>query len=119
MLNFWASWDKVSCEQKDSIHAILPKIKKGKLTVINLSLDSNEDEWSSQCKPDTTAWKECCDFKGWNNNAVLQNKIARLPQNILIDNSRKIIQRNIQPQALPDLIEKLIQEKEAQNKKKK
>lgn len=119
LLNFWASWDKESCEQKDSIHAILPKIKKGKLTVINLSLDSNEDEWSSQCKPDTTAWKECCDFKGWNNNAVLQNKIARLPQNILIDNSRKIIQRNIQPQALPDLIEKLIQEKEAQNKKKK
>lgn len=119
LLNFWASWDKESCILKDSLYAKIPKIKKGTLTVINLSLDNDSKAWESHCKTDTTAWKECCDFKGWTSNAIQQNKITSIPQNILIDNSRKIIQRNVIPQELPGIIDKLIKEKEAQNKKKK
>lgn len=111
LLNFWASWDRTSCEKRDSIYTKIKDLPKNKLKVINISLDYNKDNWISACKEDSELWVESCDYKGWSNQLVKQNRINELPANILIDHNRKIIMKNLYGNALYNKVMDLTKKK--------
>ena len=95
LINYWASWNPQSIAARDSLKASLALIPKGKLKVFNVSLDYDRSTWLKHCKPDTENWIEICDLKGWESPLIKQNNILSLPSNILINNRRKILERNI------------------------
>lgn len=51
---------------------------------------------------------ETCDFKGWDNQLVRQNSVARLPANLLIDHSRRILGTGLHGEALKAKLKELI-----------
>lgn len=91
LLNFWASWNTESLVRRDSLANLVKRLPEKKFKILNVSLDYEKDKWLKACKEDTKQWIETCDFKGWGNTIVKQNAIYSLPDNILINNSRKII----------------------------
>ena len=95
LVNFWASWHVKSMETRDSLYAIAKKQPKERLKVLNISLDYDKEQWLKACKNDTVFWTEICSFNGWETTIVKQNNILSLPSNILIDNQRKIIAKDI------------------------
>ena len=95
LINFWASWDKKSITQRDSLAHHIQSLPKKSMRVLNISLDYDKKEWENACKEESSQWIETCDFKAWSNQVIQQNNIKRLPSNILVDKNRKIIATNL------------------------
>lgn len=110
LLNFWASWDKASITTRDSLYETAKKFPEDRFRVLNISLDYEKEKWLDACKDDSKQWIEVCDYKGWGNPIVKQNNINQLPTSILIDRSRKIIDKNLYGTALYTKVEQLIRE---------
>ena len=104
LINFWASWSDNNKTTIDSLYALAQKLPKERLKVLNISLDYDKKQWLATCKKDTTFWTEICSFNGWETPIVKQNNVLRLPSNILIDNQRKILGRNLECSKLADTI---------------
>lgn len=65
---------------------------------------------AEEMQKDSGKWIETCDFKGWNNPIVKQNHIQDIPDNILINNSRKIVATHLPDETLYEKINELIKE---------
>lgn len=112
LINFWASWDNESKVKRDSLYGVLKRLPKDKFRVLNLSLDYNEKAWLSACKDDSEQWIEVCDNKGWETPIIKQQNISRLPANVLVDRSRKILGTNLYGDELCDEVMKLTENKD-------
>ena len=110
LLNFWASWNEESLARRDSLAKFIEKLPEKKFKVLNVSLDYEKAKWLEKCKKDSKKWIETCDFKGWDNPIVKQNHIRSIPDNILINNSRKILATRLSDEALYEKINELIKE---------
>ena len=110
LINFWASWNEESLARRDSLAKFIEKLPEKKFKVLNVSLDYEKDKWLKKCKKDSGKWIETCDFKGWNNPIVKQNHIQDIPDNILINNSRKIVATHLPDETLYEKINELIKE---------
>lgn len=115
LINFWASWDQASRAVRDSLAHIPAELKGEAYRILNISLDYEKEAWLKACKEDTKQWIEVCDYKGWNNQVVRQNKISQLPANILVDQNRKIMGINLYGK---ELQQKVLQLTEADKAKK-
>lgn len=104
LVNFWASWDEQSKVACDSLYKQVKRLPKERIKVLNISLDYNKKEWLKACHTDDDYWIETCNFKGWEAPIVKQNYILTLPSNILINNQRKILAKNIDYKALTDSV---------------
>lgn len=112
LINFWASWNELSKIRRDSLAEQVKRLPKDEFRILNLSLDFNEKSWLSACKDDSEQWIEICDNKGWENQIIKQQNIKRLPANILVDRSRKILGTNLYGEALYDKVMQLTQNKD-------
>ena len=110
LINFWASWNEESLTRRDSLAKFIEKLPEKKFKVLNVSLDYEKAKWLEKCKKDSKKWIETCDFKGWDNPIVKQNRIRSIPDNILINNSRKILATRLSDEALYKKINELIKE---------
>ena len=106
LVNFWASWDKKSIAACDTLQSAVKKLPKERIKVFNISLDYDKKQWLKACKKDTENWIEICNFTGWEAPIVKQNNILNLPSNILINNQRAIIAKNIASKELIDELKK-------------
>ena len=102
LVNFWASWDQRSKVACDSLHKQIKELPKDRVKVLNVALDYDKAQWLKACQKDDDFWIETCNFNGWEAPIVKQNNILTLPSNILINNQRNILARNIYGQALTD-----------------
>ena len=110
LINFWASWNDESMVKRDSLESVIRKFPAGiNFRVLNLSLDYDKDAWLAACKEDGSHWIEICDCSGWENSVLKQQKITRLPANILVDRNRKILATNLYGEAFRDKILQLAQ----------
>lgn len=90
LINFWATWDKESVLQRDSLYRLCEEFGEDDLRVLNFSLDYDKKAWAEACKDDTGQWIELCDAKGWNNSVLEQINVSRLPANVLVSSGRRI-----------------------------
>lgn len=110
LINFWASWDKGSMAERDSLMKSCQRLPKEKFRVVNFSLDYEKKAWLDACKKDTDFWVEVCDYAGWENSLIKQQRIACIPANILISRNRKILATNLYGEELYNKVLQLIDE---------
>lgn len=116
IINLWASWDRRSLIERDSLQAMIATLPPKTAGVLNVSLDIDKQAWISARREDSKQWTEVCDFKGWNTLVAKQNGIQKLPANILIDKSRKILGSNLYGQALKDKLLQLSKQEDSTKK---
>lgn len=107
LVNFWASWDTESKTRKDSLYSLCQRALKNDFRVVNFSLDYQKEAWLENTEKDSEQWVEVCDYKGWDNSILKQQQVHTLPFNILIDQNRKILGRNLYGKALQEKVEAL------------
>ncbi len=105
LINYWASWNAKSVRQCKSLKELLKKLPKGGVKVMNISLDYDKGAWSAACEKDAENWIEICSFDGWETPIVKENDILALPANILVNNQRKILGKNLKEEALADIVD--------------
>lgn len=124
LIHFWASWDQQSMESNAALRPIYRKEQKNKYSKFALwgiSLDTDREKWEKALRQDSLEWEQCCDFAGWNTEAVTLLAIHTLPANLLISPSGKIEGRNLSDAEIRAKVEQITQKekekKEAEKKK--
>lgn len=119
LLDFWATWNPESVSEQDSLVNVLKALKKKNFQIYSISLDMDKEAWLKASGKDTTQWKQVCDFKGWNNPIIKNQKIQELPANLLLDKNKRVIAKDIRGEELIDKVKQLIKEDEEREKERK
>ncbi len=107
LLVFWASWSSPSCE---AVRKILPMVHKQSskgLILFMVSLDRSRDSWMKQVDEIKADGVQVCDMKYWDSPLVETYRINQVPVVYLLDKNGRIIYKNINPDELPAMLEKL------------
>jgi len=87
VLNFWASWSKISRSENKNIVRVYQKYKSNpKVVFVSVSLDTDQTSWKGAIEEDELAWPEhVCDFKKYESPIALKYSVNTLPKIMLID----------------------------------
>ena len=108
LVQLWATWDEASRQRRQELYRLLKEFRPEEFRVVNVSLDYSWKDWQKECRKDTTQWIELCDRKGWDNPIVKQFNVRRLPANILVDKSRKVLATDLYGDSLKEKVLRLI-----------
>jgi len=110
VVSFWASWNYQSTDMQRRLKA--KKEKYGdKLAIISVCLDASP----ADCKRtvvdrDSLKWSTVCDGKMWDSPLIAKFGIGDVPANVVIDQKGNIRDRNLSPQKLDELLDKMLKE---------
>ncbi|MGL5957206.1 MAG: DUF4369 domain-containing protein [Phocaeicola sp.] len=108
LVYFWASWDSESCSLQDSLVSVHQQLKKENFNLYGYSLDMNREEWLHALPTDTLRWKQVCNFTGWEDELIKQQRITRLPATLLIGPDKRIRAKDIVGDSLVTKVKELI-----------
>lgn len=102
ILNFWASWSKLSRTENKSIVRIYQKYKANPNVVfVSISLDTDESSWKAAIEEDEMIWKaHFCDFKKYESPVAKSYKITTIPVIYLINKKGEIVKSSSKSQEI-------------------
>ena len=117
VLSFWASWHPESRLMQDSLQANIKRFAKRPVKFINVSLDSDRDQWLKAIRTDKLGGIHLCDFKGWNGGFVQSTNITSLPKNMILNHTKKLLISDKWGDQLDNYLNKELTKWEEQQKK--
>ena len=85
VLNFWASWDSLSCERVKQMSSLCKHYKADEFTMLNVSLDHDTAQWRRKVLADSILGDNVCDLKMWDNILVKRYDVCSLPYSVLVN----------------------------------
>lgn len=108
LLNFWGSWNSASRIENQELKQIVKAYDNKKLVVINVGLEGRREQWNKAISEDRLTGYNVSDLKFMRNEVAQLYKISAVPQNVLIDETGKIIARNLKGNQLEEKLNSLI-----------
>lgn len=108
LLNFWGSWNSASRIENQELKQIVKGFDNKKLVVINVGLESRREQWTRALSEDRLTGYNVSDIKFMKNEIAELYKISAVPQNVLIDETGKIIARNLKGNQLEEKLKSLM-----------
>lgn len=94
LISFWADWHYDSYTQIQLVHALW-KRHKGQLQTVNISLDTEKNQWKRTVKRDSIPEPNLCDTRGLLSPLVRTFGVHYLPCNILANPQGIIVARDL------------------------
>ena len=105
LVDFWASWCGPCRAENPNVVKAFNKYKSKNFTVLGVSLDQDKAKWLEAIKKDGLAWNHVSDLKYWNNAVAAQFGIQSIPASFLIDQTGKIVARDLRGADLDKFLE--------------
>ena len=106
-IDFWASWCLPCRKQNPELVKLNDRFRSDRFAILSISLDTNRDKWITAIKQDKLAWYHASDLKGWDSEIPRYLGTNALPNNLLIDNTGKIVSKDITIEELSKFIKSL------------
>jgi thiol-disulfide isomerase/thioredoxin len=108
LIDFWASWcGPCRAENPNVVKAYTAFYDKG-FNIVSVSLDDKHEKWQAAIEKDGMPWYHVSGLKGWNEPIALQYGIHAVPDNLLVDESGKILARGLRGVVLYEKLEALL-----------
>ena len=95
MVDFWASWCGPCRAFNPDLVKIYKKYHKKGFEILGVSHDSDHAKWVKGIKDDKLVWPQVSDLKYWDNEVGRMYYVRYIPQNIFVDQTGKIVGRQI------------------------
>jgi len=107
IVDFWASWCKPCRAENPNLIVLYEKWKDKGLEIISISIDKEADKekWLAAIKEDGITWIQVWDDKG---EANKNYGITAIPRTFLIDESGKIVVKDVRGEELNKVVEKIL-----------
>jgi len=109
LVNFWASWSKASRKTNPYFIKSFNQFQNKGFKIVSISLDSDTNLWHQAIKEDgTSAFFQLIDHDGMKSVYLKDFEVDFIPANFLIDNTGKIIAKNLRKDELYNLLATLL-----------
>lgn len=108
LLDFWASWSKLSMEQNVTLKKAWEQFGGRGLRILQVSVDDNRAAWTDAIREDGLEWDHVSDLKRWETPVVDLYGVERIPFNVLIDPAGKIVEIDLHGEELLSKLEQLL-----------
>ena len=105
VVSVWASWSYQSIDMQRHLQSLHKKYGD-KLAVLSICLDGRPADCKQRVERDSLKWPTVCDGRLWDTPLLIKLGLSDVPANLLIDEKGVVIDRNIQPDKLEEVINK-------------
>lgn len=107
LLNFWASWSDESRQMNAKLKPIYQKYRWNGFEIFQVSLDKSKDAWLNSIAEEKLPWRNASDLRYWNSSVATRYNVHEIPSSFLIGKDGKIIETNITPEKLNNLLKEI------------
>ncbi|TVR82056.1 MAG: AhpC/TSA family protein [Chitinophagaceae bacterium] len=112
-LDFWASWCGPCRHENPNLVRLYNEYKDKGFTIFGVSLDNNLKRWVDAINDDGLNWPyQGSQLKGWGCSVAREYQVSAIPATFLLDETGKIIARNLRGIQLENKLKKLFSEDE-------
>ena len=108
LLNFWASWSNLSREENATLLKAWEQFGKMNFRILQVSVDDKLNAWTSAIEEDGLVWDHVSELKRWETPVVDLYGVEKVPFNVLIDPSGKIVETDLYGEQLLSKLEQLL-----------
>ncbi len=109
LIDFWASGCGPCRKENPNIVRAYNRFHDKGLNIIGVSTDTNKENWLNAIENDGLIWTNVCNLKKWKDNEIVQlYALRQQSENLLLDNTGRIISKNIKGEELHRKLEELM-----------
>jgi peroxiredoxin len=108
LIDFWAAWCNPCREENPNVVKIYNEYHKKGFDVFGVSLDNSKEAWVKAIADDKLTWTQVSDLKRGENVAAVLYSVNSIPSNFLLDETGKIIARNLRGDALYNKVNEVL-----------
>ncbi len=108
LIDFWATWCNDCISNNKKLLKVYNRFATKGFRIVQISLDDNHNDLDIAVKRDSLNWIHIVDYKQWESPIIDSFHINSIPANYLIDSKGIIVNQNLTPKELNELLEKLL-----------
>jgi len=114
LIDFWASWCRPCRIENPNVVKVYNKYHDKGLEIISVSLDGSRNQkdpkaaWIKAIKEDNLTWHHVSNLNYFNDPVAKSYNIRSIPATFLLDESGKIVAKNLRGPALENAVSKLL-----------
>jgi len=108
LLDFAASWHGISRSRNPELNKIYKKYKSRNFEILQVCLERNKNQWKNVINTDIINWICVSDIKALDSDIIKLYGIRKLPTNFLLDKHGKIINYNLTPKKLDEVLKRIL-----------
>lgn len=112
LIDFWGSWCLPCRRESRLLGELYQKFKPQGFEIYGVGLESNKENWLKAIEQDKRIWTNVSTFQEFETPVAFDYAVTSLPANVLIDNSGKVIAKNLHGSELSAALEKLFSKAE-------
>jgi thiol-disulfide isomerase/thioredoxin len=95
IVDFWASWCKPCRASNPELVALYNEMHPKGLNIISVSLDKDAASWKGAIAKDKLVWNQISNLKWWSEPIALAYNVQSIPATFVLDNSGKIVAKDL------------------------
>ncbi len=95
LLSFWAGWSRLSRDENPILRMAMERYGKYPFRILQVSLDDDRDVWTGAIREDGLVWDHVGDLRRWETPVANLYRIEKIPSNLLIDPSGRIVETDL------------------------
>ncbi len=111
LIDFWASWCNPCRQENPNVVKVYNQFHKKGLDIFSVSLDQKKEPWLKAIADDKLTWTHVSDLQYWNSAAAKLYSVTSIPANFLLDETGKIIGRNLRGEDLYNKVNEVLGDK--------